>query len=88
MPLWAAKQEMDRELRAYVEGLSGDELEEVIEYELIGGNTGSLARYWIITHLAMHGGFHRGFMADMYGQIPEIPKGQDIPVWERATRGG
>jgi hypothetical protein len=44
--LWAAKKEMDREIRGYVSRLSEDDLEEVIEYELIGGNAGSLPRYW------------------------------------------
>ena len=86
--LWAAKKEMDREIRGYVRGLSGDDLEEVVEYELIGGNKGSLPRYLIITHLAIHGAFHRGFIGDMFGQIPVIPAGQDIPVWERALRQG
>ncbi len=84
--LFAAKQEMDGEIRDYVAGLSADELEEVVDYELIGGNRGRLARYMIITHLAMHGSFHRGFLGDMFGQIPLMPAGQDIPVWERALR--
>jgi len=81
-----AKKESDAEVRTYVEGLSNEELAEDIDYELIGGNTGTLPRYLIITHLAMHGGFHRGFAADMSGQIPTVPAGQDIPVWERALR--
>ena len=86
--LWAAKKKMDQEITNYVSGLSEDELEEVIDYELVSGNKGSLPRYMIITHLAVHGGFHRGFIGDMFGQIPVIPSGQDIPVWERALREG
>ena len=86
--LWTAKKEMEKEIRKYVSGLSSDELEEVVNYELIGGNTGSLPRYMIITHLVLHGGFHRGFVGDMFGQIPMRPPGQDIPVWERALREG
>ena len=84
--LWDAKKEMNREIRDYVSGLSKDELEEVIDYELIGGNTGSLPRYMIITHLAIHGSFHRGVIADMFGQVPVRPAGQDIHVWERAMK--
>ncbi len=84
--LWAAKRAMDQEIRDYVAGLGEDELEEVVAYELIGGNAGSLPRYMIITHLAIHAGFHRGFIGDMFGQVPIIPAGQDIPVWERAMR--
>ena len=84
----AAKKKMDQEIRDYVSGLSEDELEEVVNYELMGGNKGNLPRYMIITHLAIHGAFHRGFIADMFGQIPAVPAGQDIPVWERSLRKG
>ena len=86
--LFVAKSEMDAEIRDYVAGLDAAGLEEVIDYELIGGNQGILPRYLIITHLAMHGAFHRGFIGDMFGQIPVLPGGQDIPVWERALRQG
>lgn len=86
--LRTAKKEMDREIRDYVAGLSEEDLEEVVPYELIGGNRGRLPRSLIITHLAIHGAFHRGFIGDMLGQIPVIPPGQDIPVWERALREG
>ena len=88
--LWADKDQMNQEIRDYVAGLSEDELNEVIEFELIGGNKGSLPRYLVITHLVMHGGFHRGFIGDMFGQLPDPIRaaGQDIPVWERALRNG
>jgi uncharacterized damage-inducible protein DinB len=86
--LLAAKKQMNDEVRAYVAALSKDELEEVVSYDLIGGKTGSLPRYLIITHLAIHGAFHRGFIGDMFGQIPLMPAGQDIPVWERTLRQG
>jgi uncharacterized damage-inducible protein DinB len=84
--LWAAKTEMNQEIRDYVSSLSGGALEEVVAYELIGGNRGRLPRYLIITHLAIHGAFHRGFISDMFGQVPLMPAGQDIPVWEWALR--
>lgn len=86
--LFAAKRDMDREIRDYVAALSDDALEQIVDYELMGGNTGSLPRYMIITHLAIHGAFHRGFIGDMFGQVPLMPAGQDIPVWERAQRQG
>ena len=84
--LQAAQHDMDREIRGYIEGLSDEELEEEVSYELIGGNTGRLPRYMILTHLIMHGAFHRGYIADMMGQVPARPAPQDIPVWERAAR--
>ncbi len=84
--LWKARQEMDRTLLDYLDTLDGDALEEVVDYELIGGNTGSLSRAMCITHLAMHGSYHRGWIADMFGQAERPPPIIDIPVYERAIR--
>ena len=66
----AAKRQTNQEIKDYVASLDAEQREEVIEYELIGGNTGSLPRNMIVIHLAMHGTFHRGFIGDMFGQIP------------------
>jgi uncharacterized damage-inducible protein DinB len=85
-PMWNARQEMDQTLKDYVDGLSGDALEEVVEYELIGGNKGALSRAMILTHLALHGNFHRGWITDQVGQVPHPPVPMDLPVFERALR--
>ncbi|MPY71377.1 MAG: hypothetical protein GEU92_14975 [Alphaproteobacteria bacterium] len=84
--LWQARQEMDRTLVGYLDGLDGDALEEVVDYTLIGGNTGSLSRAMCFTHLAIHGAYHRGWIADMFGQAEAQPAQIDIPVYERAIR--
>jgi uncharacterized damage-inducible protein DinB len=84
--LWAAREAMDKTLVDYLDGLSDEELEEVVDYELIGGNTGSLSRAMCLTHLATHGSYHRGWIADMFGQAGSPPPIIDIPVYERAIR--
>lgn len=84
--LWQARQEMDATLLDYLDGLDADALEEIVDYELIGGNTGSLSRAMCLTHLAMHGSYHRGWVADMFGQAGSPPPIIDIPVYERAIR--
>lgn len=84
--LWQARQAMDKELKSYAESLDPSELEEVIQYQLLSGNEGKLTRAIILTHLAMHGSYHRGWIADMLGQVPLVPPGMDIPVYERALR--
>ncbi len=84
--LQAAREEMDRTLIDYLDTLDGDALEQFVDYELIGGNTGSLSRAMCITHLAMHGSYHRGWIADMFGQAERPPPIIDIPVYERAIR--
>ena len=84
--LWAARQEMDRTLIEYLDSLGEDELEEVVDYELLGGNRGALSRAMCFAHLVTHGSYHRGWVADMFGQAGAQPATQDIPVFERAVR--
>ncbi len=84
--LWQARQEMDRTLQDYVDSLDEDALEEIVDYELIGGNTGSLSRAMCLTHLVTHGSYHRGWISDMFGQAEQQQPSTDIPVYERALR--
>ena len=81
-----ARQEMDRTLLDYLDSLDEDALEEIVDYELIGGNVGSLSRAMCFTHLAIHGAYHRGWIADMFGQADCSPPIIDIPVYERVIR--
>ena len=65
--LWEEKKITENEIRGYVTTLNEDEMEEIIEFELIGGNKSSLPRFMIITHLITHGGYHRGIISEMCG---------------------
>lgn len=84
--LWAERRKMDATLKEYVQSLSAEELEEVIDYELIGGNTGSMSRVMCLTHLITHGSYHRGWIADMFGQAGAVQPFADVPIYERALR--
>ena len=86
--LWEARQAMEQTLLDYLDSLSEEEMEEVVDYTLIGGNTGSLSRAMCFTHLALHGSYHRGWIADMFGQAETQPALLDIPVYERALKAG
>jgi putative endonuclease len=86
--LWAARKAMDKTLQDYVDGLSDAELAEIVNYELLGGNKGSMSRLMCLTHLAMHGAYHRGWISDMFGQAGAQQPSIDIPVYERALREG
>jgi uncharacterized damage-inducible protein DinB len=84
--LRAARRAMDKTLIDYLDGLSDAELDEVVDYELIGGNTGSMSRAMCLAHVVTHGSYHRGWIADMFGQADSMPAIIDIPVYERAVR--
>ena len=84
--LWQARQAMDQTLQDYAAGLDDDALEEVVDYELLSGNKGSLSSAMILTHLVTHGSYHRGWIVDMLGQAGVQQPQMDIPVYERAAR--
>ena len=82
--LWKEKKKEEQLIKNYVENLSDKEFEEIVECEIIGGNKVLISRSMIITHLVMHGGYHRGIIAEMFGQIPLPPIAQDITTWEKS----
>ena len=81
--LWDAKKKEEIIIKKYTSNLSEHDLLELVDCELIGGNRVSMSRSMIITHLVMHGGYHRGIIAEMFGQIPLPPIAQDITIWEK-----
>ena len=84
--LWDAKKKEDILIKNYTSNLSEHDLLELVDCELIGGNKVSMSRSMIITHLVMHGGYHRGIIAEMFGQIPLPPISQDITIWEKSKK--
>ena len=81
--LWLAKKNEEEIIKKYTINLSSTELEETVECDLIGGNSVNISRSMIITHLVMHGGYHRGIIAEMLWQTSLAPIAQDITVWEK-----
>ena len=84
--LWEAKKKEETSIKKYTANLSDDDLLELVDCDLIGGNKVSMSRSMIITHLVMHGGYHRGIIAEMFGQIPLPPIAQDITTWENSKK--
>ena len=84
--LWDAKKKEDILIKNYTSNLSEHDLLDLVDCELIGGNKVSMSRSMIITHLVMHGGYHRGIIAEMFGQIPLPPIAQDITIWEKSKK--
>ena len=70
--------------RKYTNNLSEQDLNEKVECELIGGNKVLISRSMIISYLVMHGGYHRGIIAEMMRSTPFPPIPQDITIWEKS----
>ncbi len=81
--LWRAQQEVDRWYIDWSEATTASALDEEVSFTLIGGNRGRMSRADIVLHVVNHTTYHRGFVADMFYQVPAPPPITDLPVYLR-----
>ena len=85
--LWGKQQAIDAWYVAWSDKLSGPELDEKVRFTLIGGNEGVMTRAEILLHIINHTTYHRGFVADLFYQVPARPPTTDLPVYLRENAG-
>ena len=61
-------------------------LAERLSFTLIGGNKGEMSRAEMLLHIVTHCSYHRGFVADLFFQVPARPPSMDLPVYLRERR--
>jgi uncharacterized damage-inducible protein DinB len=81
--LWRLQQEVDAWYVAWSDQLTDAALEEQVPFTLIGGNSGVMTRGEILLHVVNHTSYHRGFVADLFYQVPARPPTTDLPVYIR-----
>jgi uncharacterized damage-inducible protein DinB len=83
--LWRAQQAVDQWYIGWSDTVTAAALEEKVNYTLIGGNPGAMTRGEILLHVINHTTYHRGFVADLFYQVPARPPTTDLPVYFRET---
>lgn len=83
--LIASQHQIDKWYVNYADSLSHDQLDEIVEFEFIGGGTGAMSRQDIILHVVNHTTYHRGHVADMLYHLDVFPPTTDLPVFLRAS---
>lgn len=81
--LWARQQAMNAWYLAYASALTPEQAAEVVEFQFIGGGEGRMSREEMVLHVVNHATYHRGFVADMFYQVPVKPPATDLPVFLR-----
>jgi uncharacterized damage-inducible protein DinB len=61
-------------------------LAERLSFTLIGGSKGEMSRAEMLLHIVTHCSYHRGFVADLFFQVPARPPTMDLPVYLRERR--
>ena len=85
--LWRAQQEIDRWYIDWSDALTDAQAEEQVSFTLIGGNRGVMTRGEILLHVVNHTSYHRGFVNDLFYQVPARPPTTDLPVYLREVNG-
>ena len=81
--LWKKQQEVDGWYIRWSDAITDAKLDETIRFTLIGGNQGEMTRGEILLHIMNHTTYHRGFVADLFYQVPARPPTTDLPVYLR-----
>ena len=83
--LGRAQASIDAWYIAYGDDLAQAALDETVSFTLIGGNKGAMRRGDVFLHVVNHTSYHRGWVADMFYQVPLTPPFTDLPVYLRES---
>lgn len=81
--LWTAQAAVDHWYIAWSDRVTEAELDEKLAFTFVGGGEGAMTRAEIILHVVNHTSYHRGFVADLFYQVPAKPPTTDLPVFLR-----
>jgi len=78
-----AVQQMDDWFVDFADSLTEDDIDELIEFEFVGGGQGAMTKEQILLHLVNHATYHRGMISNMLREIPAEPLTNDLTVFLR-----
>jgi uncharacterized damage-inducible protein DinB len=81
--LWRAQQEIDAWYIAWSDALTDAALAQTVRFTFVGGGQGAMTRGEILLHVVNHTSYHRGFVAQMFYDVPARPPTTDLPVFLR-----
>lgn len=84
--LRSAQIKSDQWYVSYADELSGNEHDQIVEFNFVDGGFGAMTRGDILLHVVNHKTYHRGYVADMLYQAGARPPVMDLPVFLRDCR--
>ncbi|MGE8360267.1 DinB family protein [Pseudomonas sp.] len=79
--LRAAQQDMNAWFIDWVAGQTEASLAEVIEFAFVSGEQSAMTAGAMLLHVVNHAAYHRGWVVQMYFEIPARPPVADLPVF-------
>jgi uncharacterized damage-inducible protein DinB len=79
--LWTAQQAVNRWYVDWADRQTEDSLAEIVRFQFIGGEHGAMSRIDMLLHVVNHATYHRGWIAEMFFQVPAKNPTTDFPVY-------
>ena len=81
--LWRAQRAIDAWYVEKYDAMPEADLNGVLRFTFVGGGEGAMTRGEMLQHVVNHTSYHRGFVAEMFYQVPARPPTTDLPVFLR-----
>ena len=78
-----SQEEVDAWYVRWAEGIAEPALDETVRFQFVGGGDGAMTRGQMLMHVVNHTSYHRGFVADLFYQVPAKPPITDLTVYLR-----
>lgn len=79
--LWRAQQAINCWYVDWSERQSERSLEETVRFRFVDGGRGTMSRGEILLHVVNHATYHRGWVAEMFFQVPARSPATDLTVY-------
>ena len=84
--LTVAQRRANEWLLAWSAAQSAASLREVVSFRQVSGEQGTMTRGEILLHIINHATYHRGWVSDLFCQVPQKPPTTDWNVYLLAER--
>lgn len=86
--LQRAQSALNAWLLNWLEGQTDRSLGDVVDFYFISGEPAAASRGEMLLHMVNHATYHRGWVSDLFFQVPAKPPTTDLSVFMTQARGG
>jgi uncharacterized damage-inducible protein DinB len=86
--LWRTQKSIDAWYVDWSDKVPESALDEKVKFVFVGGGQGTMTRAEMLMHVVNHSSYHRGFVADLFFQVPARPPIMDLTVFLRDVPQG
>ncbi|HZQ01988.1 MAG TPA: DinB family protein [Reyranella sp.] len=79
--LWAAQQAVNQWYIDWADRQTEQSLGEIVHFRFVSGEPGAMSRGDMLLHVVNHATYHRGWVAEMFFQVPARNPTTDLPVY-------